>query len=74
MFGFVQRFQNFYEGGVGYRSVFLCFEFRSLFGNLDNFMERLNTFLIGFAKTGAPSLRNLLPTLSMPAAFAGFIS
>ena len=39
--------------------------------NLDNFIERLHTFLIGLAKAIAPSFKNLPPILSILAAFAG---
>ena len=42
--------------------------------NLDNFIVRLHTFLIGLAKAVARSFKNLPPILSIPADFAGFIS
>ena len=44
------------------------------FGNLDNFIERWHKFLIGLAKAVVLSFKNLPPILSIPAAFAGFIS
>ena len=42
--------------------------------NLDNFIVKLHTFLIGLAKAVAPSFKNLPPILSIPSNFAGFIS
>ena len=41
-------------------------------GNKDNEIERLTRSVMGEAKTGAPSFRNLLVRLSIPALFAGF--
>ena len=45
-----------------------------VFDNLDNFIVRLHTFLIGLAKAVAPSFKNLPPILSIPSNFAGLIS
>ena len=41
-------------------------------GNKDNEIERLTRSVMGEAKTGAPSFRNLPVRLSIPALFAGF--
>ena len=41
-------------------------------GNKNNEIERLTRSVIGEAKTGAPSFRNLPVRLSIPALFAGF--
>ena len=40
--------------------------------NKDNEIERLTRSVMGEAKTGAPSFRNLPVRLSIPALFAGF--
>ena len=41
-------------------------------GNKDNEIERLTRSVMGEAKTGAPSFRNLPVRCSIPALFAGF--
>ena len=43
-------------------------------GNFERFIERLHSFDIGKAKTNAPSFKNLLNKLSIPAAFYGLVS
>ena len=52
----------------------LCFSFAILqsSGNKDNEIERLTRSVMGEAKTGAPSFRNLPVKLSIPELFAGF--
>ena len=42
-------------------------------GNLDRFITRLHGFYIAEAKITAPSFKNLLNNLSIPAAFTGII-
>ena len=42
-------------------------------GNIENFIERLHICVIGFARTWAPSLRNLADRLSRPGALSVFI-
>ena len=43
-------------------------------GNFERFIERLHSFDIGKAKTTAPSFKNLLDKLPIPAAFSGLVS
>ena len=43
-------------------------------GKVDNLIDKLQIWVIGLAKTDAPSLRNFRDMLSIPAAFSGFIS